>query len=365
MTAVAPGPRLEVPPAGSDASDAPAAPAQPVAPAKRRVLSLDAVRGFAIVIMLVALHPGPRGGLPYQLTHAKWHWVTFVDTFFPLFLFAVGAAMPFSSRASEWRAVIRRVVLLVLIGMVLVAAKHGAFPRGGGGVLQHIAISYLGARLILAAPRRAQLPIVGLLLAAISVVWVVAPSGDPWGRDTSLAHLVDGWLYGGFTVEGTVQSIVSIVNVFGGVVAGRMVRERADRDGDGIVPVALVWAVGLCVAALALHVAGMPMNKKLWTPSFGLFSTASGFFYFAVAYWAFDQRRWERVAQPLVWLGRNAITIYIVSSLGVALLDRVLHLPAHLLGSGLLASTVYATTWTALGVWFCRELDRRRWYLKV
>jgi len=330
---------------------------------KRRVLSLDATRGFAIVIMLVALHPGPRGGLPYQLTHAKWHWITFVDTFFPLFLFAVGVAMPFSTRASEWRAVARRVVLLVLIGMVLVAAKHASFPRGGGGVLQHIAIAYLGARVILAAPRRWQLPIVGALLALISVIWIVAPSGDPWGRDTSLAHLVDGWIYGGFTVEGTVQSLVSIVNVMGGVVAGRLVKERV---GDGqVVRAAMVWAVGLCVAAFVLHWLGMPMNKKLWTPSFGLFSTATGFFYFAVAYWLFDQRGWEKAARPLVWLGRNAITLYIVSSLGVALLDRVIDLPAHILGSGLLASTVYATVWTLLGVWFCRELDRRRIYLKI
>jgi predicted acyltransferase len=195
------------------------------------------------------------------------------------------------------------------------------------------------------------------------VVWIVAPSGDPWGRDTSLAHLVDGWIYGGFTVEGTVQSLVSIVNVMGGVVAGRLVRERVD-DG-GVLRAAMAWAVGLCVAALVLHWAGMPMNKKLWTPSFGLFSTATGFFYFAVAYWMFDVRAWERVARPLVWLGRNAITIYIVSSLGVALLDRVLDLPAEVLGSGLLASTVYATTWTLLGMWLCRELDRRRWYLKV
>ncbi|MGH2685441.1 MAG: heparan-alpha-glucosaminide N-acetyltransferase domain-containing protein, partial [Actinomycetota bacterium] len=221
---------LEIPAAGS------------TAPPKRRVLSLDAARGFAIVIMLVALHPGPRGGLPYQLTHAKWHWVTFVDTFFPLFLFAVGAAMPFSSRASEWKAVIRRVGILVLIGMVLVAAKHGSFPRGGGGVLQHIAIAYLGARVILAAPRRWQLPIVAGALAVISAIWIVAPSGDPWGRDTSLAHLVDEWIYGGFTVEGTVQSLVSIVNVMGGVVAGRLVKERT--SDHRVVRTALAWAVG-------------------------------------------------------------------------------------------------------------------------
>ena len=336
----------------------------PDAPVKRRVLGLDATRGLAIVVMLVALHPGPRGGLPYQLTHAEWHGVTFVDTFFPLFLFAVGAAMPFSSRASAWRAVARRIVLLVVIGMVLVAAKHAAFPRGGGGVLQHIAISYLGARLILEAPRRWQLPIVGGLLAVISAVWVLGPSGDPWGEGTSLAHLVDERIYGGFTVEGSVQSLVSIVNVFGGIVAGRLVKDRRDDDRT-VVPIALAWAAGLVAVSVVLHLVGMPLNKKIWTPSFGLFSTGTGFFYFALMYWAFDRRRWERAAQSLVWLGRNAITIYIVSSLGVALLDRVLDLPATIAGSGLLASVVYAGLWLLAGVVFCRELDRRRIYLKI
>ena len=34
-------------------------------------------------------------------------------------------------------------------------------------------------------------------------------------------------------------------------------------------------------------------------------------------------------------------------------------------GSSLLASIVYATTWTVLAVVICRELDRRRIYLKI
>ena len=355
MTAIAPRP-VEAPVVSADA-------VSPDAPVKRRVLSLDAVRGLAIVAMLVALHPGPRGGLPYQFTHAKWHWVTFIDTFFPLFLFAVGAAMPFSARASAWRAVGRRVVLLVVIGIGLVAAKHGKLPGAGGGVLQHIAISYLGARLILMAPRRWQLPIVGGLLTAVAAVWLVAPSGDPFGRTTSFPHMVDTWIYGGFTVEGTIQSIMSIANVFGGIVAGRLVKERV-ADGR-VLRIAVAAAVGLAVAGFVLHAAGIPLNKKLWTPSFALWSTATGFGYFAAAYWLFDVRGRERLARPLVWLGRNAIAIYIVSSLGEALIARVLSLPAEIAGSGLLASAVYAGVWLLLGILFCRELDRRRIYLKI
>ncbi|HZK52248.1 MAG TPA: hypothetical protein VFD47_11875, partial [Actinomycetota bacterium] len=58
-----------------------------------RLRSLDALRGLAIVVMLMAGNPFMREDLPVQLKHPEWHGLRFADLFFPLFLFVVGIAM--------------------------------------------------------------------------------------------------------------------------------------------------------------------------------------------------------------------------------------------------------------------------------
>jgi predicted acyltransferase len=147
---------------GADDATSEAAGATPA-----RIRSLDAARGFAIVILLLNANPGSRRHLWDQLMHPEWHGVHFADLFFPLFLFAIGAAIPFSRRASSGPLVARRVVLLFAFGLGLQAIQYHSFRPSG--VLQHIAISYLVAYLVLRAPRRWQVAIV--VAIALPVSW--------------------------------------------------------------------------------------------------------------------------------------------------------------------------------------------------
>ena len=55
--------------------------------------------------------------------------LTLADQVFPLFLFTVGASMPFSRRAQRPGTVLRRVVVLFLLGSLLVSAKQHGWPR--------------------------------------------------------------------------------------------------------------------------------------------------------------------------------------------------------------------------------------------
>ena len=169
----------------------------------RRVLAIDAVRGLAVVVLLVCVNPGPRWALPETLHHPYWHGLTFADLFFPLFLFAVGAAMPFSSSAATARSVARRATVLFLIGIALTSAKNTELIIPG--VLQHIAIAYVLAWLVLKLPRRAQYAVAAAVVvgAWITFLGAVGPGVDPWAYDSpTLAHRMNNWLFGGFRTEG-------------------------------------------------------------------------------------------------------------------------------------------------------------------
>src|ERR1035438_6922474 len=106
----------------------------PTAPAER-LLSLDALRGFDMMWIVGAAAVGGalsqlRGGpavrfAAAQLDHSQWSGVRFYDLIFPLFVFMVGVAIPFSldrivsaeGRREAMGRVARRTVLLYLLGL--------------------------------------------------------------------------------------------------------------------------------------------------------------------------------------------------------------------------------------------------------
>jgi len=83
-----------------------AQPANPPAKAAKpdsRLVSLDAYRGFIMLMLastgfglsVLANHPG-WGWLAYQVDHSEWEGCTFWDLIQPAFTFMVGVAMPFA-----------------------------------------------------------------------------------------------------------------------------------------------------------------------------------------------------------------------------------------------------------------------------
>src|SRR5919198_5230380 len=126
-------------------------------PGRERVLAIDVVRGLAVVGMLLVNDAGIPAAMPQALRHAPWQGLTLADQVFPLFLFTVGASMPFSQRAQQPAAVLRRVAALVVLGCLLVSAKQYRLAPSTG-VLQQVAGAYLLAWVLLRLPRQAQLP---------------------------------------------------------------------------------------------------------------------------------------------------------------------------------------------------------------
>jgi len=337
-------------------------------PGRERILAIDVVRGLAVVGMLLVNDAGIPTAMPLALRHAPWQGLTLADQVFPLFLFTVGASMPFSERAQRPAAVLRRAAALFVLGSLLVSAKHHQLAPSTG-VLQQIAGAYLLAWALLRLPRRALLPAAAVLLAGIwaAFTFVAAPGVRPgsWAPGSNLAEFVDRSLLGGFSEHGVLVMVASSVSVLAGVAAGRLLL-RAPAAGVTF----RLLALGAGTLALGLLVAlAVPIGKPLWTPSFVLVTAGISDLLTAAAYRLVDRGPGRRWARPLVTLGSNALALYAASVLLFAFLlkpwQAALVQPLAAAGGATFAALAYATA-TVLVAWALAEwLYWRRVFVKV
>lgn len=328
----------------------------------RRLISLDATRGLAIVILLIAGNPFMREHLPVQLKHPAWNGLRFADLFFPLFLFVAGVSMILSRRAGSALFALQRVALLFLIGLALSFIKHGGFVLHG--VLQHIAGAYLIAWLVTRAPKRMQLALTAGIFILVWSAYVVWGGDDPWSKDHTLAHTVDGWLIGRFSTEGTLQTVISSVTVLGGALVGHVIVRR---PGPQLLlrKVATAAAI-LLVSGLALAPL-VPINKRIWSPSFTLLTLGLSCAMFALFIWVLDIRRHRSWATPMIELGANPILIYVAFITIRALVSpNADSAPAIMpFGSGTAGALLYSLGWLLAGWLLARFLYRRRIFVKI
>jgi len=127
----------------------------------RRLLSLDALRGFDMFWILgadgiaYALHGMSQNPVTnffnYELDHAVWDGFHFYDLIFPMFVFMVGVSLVFSlgkiiethGRGEAVKRIVRRSILLFLFGIFYNGGLSHAWPGVRiMGVLQRIAMAY-------------------------------------------------------------------------------------------------------------------------------------------------------------------------------------------------------------------------------
>ena len=303
-----------------------------------RLLSLDIFRGATIAAMILVNNPGsPAAYAP--LKHAEWNGWTPTDLVFPFFLFIVGVSLVFSSdsrlaRGASKRQLVRhalqRAAIIFAIGFLLnfLFQPHFATVRIPG-VLQRIAVAYLAASLItLYSGTRARiLWIAGLLLGYwLLMCYVPVPGYGVPGHDIRLLHPdrnLDAWLdrelMSGHLFErtrdpeGVLSTLPAIATVLCGVLTGEWLRSR--RTPQQKVAGMLGFGVAGLLAGEVWN-AWFPINKKLWTSSYVLFTAGAALVCLALCYWLTDIRGhrgwWTR---PFVIFGTNALTAYIVSEL--------------------------------------------------
>jgi len=77
----------------------------------------------------------------------------------------------------------------------------------------------------------------------------------------------------------------------------------------------IAGAAGLILGGL-LHVTGIcPVVKRIWTPSWTLFSGGICFLFLAAFLWIVDVKRYRAWAFPLIVIGMNSIAAYLIAHL--------------------------------------------------
>lgn len=292
-----------------------------------RLESVDALRGAAIAGMILVNNPGTWSAVYPPLEHAAWHGWTYTDTIFPFFLFSVGVSMALSlggrrDAGASVNALLRKLVIrsgiLIVLGLLLNLVGFIAFHREHyriPGVLQRIGLCVLfaGAIYLAAGARGAAWGAAALLLG----YWGLMVSGplDPVGN---LASRIDRLALGphtfrpAFDPEGLLSTLSAIATTLLGVVAGGRLRSPAPtsrRLAEILAGGALATAVGLAWGT------AFPINKNLWTSSYALLMSGLAAVALAGCIAAIDVAGLRKWAAPLVWLGRNAIAAFLLSSL--------------------------------------------------
>lgn len=307
----------------------------------QRFYSLDVFRGATVALMILVNNPGSWSHIYDPLKHAQWHGCTPTDLVFPFFLFAVGNAMAFvlpkleaAGPAVFWKKVLKRTFLIFLIGLLLNLFPFVQYNAAGEllmkkvenlrimGVLQRIAICYFAASVMLYYLKAKGAFIASaFILLAYWFVCIAGNSSDPFSLAGWFGTNIDILLFGKqhlykgegvpFDPEGLMSSFAAIVQVVFGYMAGNYILTK------GKTPEMLN---GLFVAGTLLVFTGFvwdlqfPINKKIWTSSYTVYTTGLALLVLSMMIYLIEFKNkkgaWSRFFDVF---GKNALFIFVLS----------------------------------------------------
>jgi len=267
---------------------------------KERYYSLDVFRGATVALMILVNNPGSWSNTFSPLAHASWHGCTPTDLVFPFFLFAVGNAMSFvmpqlqQGNSSEfWKKVIKRTILIFLIGLFLNWSPFVKWSDTGLvfkpwenvrilGVLQRIALCYFFASVIIYYGKSRMALFIGMMILVI--YWVLSfalgAAGHPYSLSGYFGNAIDfnilgiSHIYKGegvpFDPEGLTSTLPAIVQVIFGFLVGEYIQLK----GKNFEMLAKLLLTGVVLVLVGfIWDFSFPINKKIWTSSYVLYTT--------------------------------------------------------------------------------------------
>lgn len=398
------------------------APAPAPAPSAR-LTSVDAYRGFVMFLMMAEVLRLKRVALALpdsavwrflasQQNHVDWTWASLHDLIQPSFSFLVGVALPFSIAARTARGQSQGVMTLHAAGRALLLILLGVFLRSTGrgmtnwtfeDTLSQIGLGYFFLFTLGFRPLRDQWTALVVVLAgywAAFALWPL-PAADfnyagvgvkaewlaangftgfaaHWQKNANLAWAFDqGWMNlfprekpfvfnaGGYS---TLSFIPTFATMVLGLIAGGVL--RSERTG----PQRVRWFVvagliGIAAGALLGWSGICPVVKRIWTPSWVLFSGGWCFLLLAGFYALIDVHARRGWTLPLLVIGANSIAAYLIAHLFESFIEK--NLVTHL-GTGIFrvlgpayepllhGAATFALMWAML--WW---MYRRKIFLKI
>ena len=332
--------------------------------ADNRLASIDAYRGFVMLLMMAEiLHlPSLAAKFPdspfwqavrIHTTHVEWAGCSLHDLIQPSFSFLVGVALPFSlaARAARGQSTGRmaghalwRGLLLTFLGVFLRSVGRPRTNFTFEDTLSQIGLGYpllffLGLR-----ARWVQLVAVAVILAGYWGLFAAYPLPGPafdyaavgadaewqsqhgyqgfaahWNKNSNPAWAFDTWFLNLFPREApfthngggyaTLSFVPTLATMILGLLAGGLLRENW-RARKKLAWLALAGA-GCLASGWALDYFGIcPSVKRIWTPAWVLFSGGWCYLFLAGFYLLLDASGWQKLALPLAVIGANSIAIY-------------------------------------------------------
>ncbi len=304
-----------------------------------RFLSLDVLRGMTICFMIIVNNPG-TGAAPFApLEHAAWNGFTPTDLVFPTFLFVVGNAMSFSmpkyrqmGTGKVLGKLLKRTVIIFLLGFLMYWFPFfSETPEGGYqfspfshtrimGVLQRIALAYCASGLMIHFLSKRM--VYALSIVFLVGYWLALYTGGDYSMTGNAGHKIDLLIFGenhlyhgegvAFDPEGLLSTIPAIVNVIAGYYAGVFIQQK----GKSYETTAklLIAAFGLIAVAYFWDFV-FPINKKLWTSSFALYTIGLDLVILGILIFILEIKTLTKGARFFQVFGKNPLFIYILSEL--------------------------------------------------
>lgn len=350
-----------------------------VGPVAGRNVAIDVYRGFVMLLMMAevlqlsrvaAAYPASLFWkvLAFNQTHVEWFGCSLHDTIQPGFSFLVGVALPYSiaSRLAKgatfpqlfghtlWRS-----LLLVALGIFLRSMHHSMTYFTFEDTLSQIGLGYpllfvLGFYSSKARSAKWLWDALGFILFGYWLLWALYPAAPPnfdwpsvgvssawnaqhnftgfaahWNKNYNFGNRFDQWFLNLFPREHpfvynsggylTLSFIPTLGTMILGLIAGRWLRKPSPHIPMKKMLIAGVSGIAL---GLALHYAHIcPIVKRIWTPSWTIFSGGICFLFLATFTWGIDIKGLKKWAFPLVVVGMNSIAAYCIAHLMEGFLD--------------------------------------------
>jgi len=308
-----------------------------------RILSVDVLRGFDMLFLIggngVAIAITKLFGgrfqelfLP-QFDHTDWAGFTFYDLIFPLFVFIIGMSTVFSlskiiaaeGKKAAYKRLIRRSILLFLLGIFY----YGGFSNKLAdirllGVLQRLALCYFFTGLIFIhfRPKGMVIWFFSFLITYWAFLCFVPVPGIgqiSFAEGTNWANYIDQHFLplrkhnGTWDPEGLLSTIPAICSCLLGVFAALVIKNKEFNDkkklgfflGGGALMVLLGYLWGI----------QFPVIKKIWTSSYVMVAGGYSLLLLGFFYWLIEMLNFKKWTLPFVWIGMNAISIYMAKNM--------------------------------------------------
>ena len=330
-----------------------------------RLKSADVYRGLVMLLMMAEVlnFQSVHEALPesifwclmaFNQDHVAWIGCSLHDMIQPSFTFLVGVVLPYSianriAKGQDSTEMIRhafwRSFLLIALGIFLRSQGHTQTNYTFEDTLTQIGLGY--GTLFLLGFRSQKIQVIALIvillgywlafalytlpnanfnyeLVGVDKNWEHLMSGFTahWNKNSNLAWAFDTWFLNllprenPFVANGGGYATLSFIPTLGTMILGLFAGKILHSEKTDIVKLKLFlsYGIGGVILGLLLSYSGIcPNVKRIWTPTWVIFSGGMCYLLLAIFYWMIDVLQKGKHATWLMVIGMNSIAAYVMA----------------------------------------------------